>query len=901
MVLCSTLSAISSMTTETARLPLHLQPRHYDLQYHAIDLVHHTFTGRVTIHGKALRTIPERVSILLHALELQLTKATLVRKEDPSVAWQAEEFRCNVRQQTCEIVFSASLTAHEDYELLIDFHGVLNDKMHGFYRSSYTALDGSTITMATTQFEATDARRAFPCFDEPAIKATFQLTVTIPAHLQCISNTPMAATSTNYNGLSKLLYKTIQFQITPLMSTYLLAWVIGRFDGVSTTSRHIVTTVYTVEGKATQGQFCLQVASKCLDYYQDLFQISYPLTKSDLLAIPDFAAGAMENWGCVTYREAKILVDPIQTSESTKRAIARTVCHELAHQWFGNLVTMDWWTQLYLKEGVARFMEFVALEHLFPEWLVWVEFVQGVMGLALSLDSMKSSHPVEVPVNHPDEITEIFDAISYAKGASIIRMISSYIGMEVFMKGMRLYLQRHAYGNAVTADLWRAMEEVSDVPVSDFMMPWTAEVGFPLVQIAEDGSIQTCRFMGGGPEMLKEGEASQWPIPVTARVEGMDEMQGPWVLHGPDGDDSMELSQQINQWDSAGKWFKLNVDQTGFFRVAYSRQQWERLAKVMDPQTSPLSTTDRLGLLSDCFAAGKAGYFAIVDALTLVTKFGEHEMAEYAVWQELSENMVSLISIYRSEGFFPKFQKFIARLCSRQLESLGWDSEPGENARTGTLRARVIGLMGLSGDTGVMKKAYEVFSAYTSDPKGSPIPGDLQGAIFRCALRYEEKTVFDGLRKIYEGPGASPEEKRECLMVMGKVKDTELRQKMMDYVFWSGFVRLQDITFALSSLATSDDDGGVAVWNFFQLNYAELSTKIGMGSNTWSACVGLSVSGLTTIEAANEVEAFFEKHPAGSATRRLEQGLEVVRSKIMRRERDREALTIFLDNLFPDT
>jgi aminopeptidase N len=209
--------------------------------------------------------------------------------------------------------------------------------------------------------------------------------------------------------------------------------------------------------------------------------------------------------------------------------------------------------------------------------------------------------------------------------------------------------------------------------------------------------------------------------------------------------------------------------------------------------------------------------------------------------------------------------------------------------------------MGLTGDKGVMKKAYEVFSVHRSDPNGSPIPGDLQGAIFRCALRYEEMAVFDGLREIYEGPGASPEEKRECLMVMGKVKDTVLRQKMMDYVFWSGFVRLQDITFALSSLATSDDDGGIAVWNFFKSNYAELSTKIGKGSNTWSACVGLSVSGLTTIEAANEVEAFFEKHPAGSASRRLEQGLEVVRTKIMRRERDREALTTFLDDLFPDT
>ena len=615
--------------TETARIPVLLRPTHYDLQYRAIDFVQYTFTGRVTMHGTAVQTTQdERISIPVHALELQLTQATLVRKSGDRPSIQAEEFRYHVKQQTCDIVFSTSLIAHEEYELIMDFQGILNDQMHGFYRSSYTALDGSTVTMGTTQFEATDARRAFPCLDEPAHKATFQLTVTIPAHLQCISNTPMAATYTKYDDQTKQLYKSIQFQTTPLMSTYLLAWVMGRFDGVSTTLHQIVTTVYTVEGKAAQGLFCLNVASKCLAYYQDLFQIPYPLTKSDLLAIPDFAAGAMENWGCVTYREAKILVDPLVTSESTKRAIARTVCHELAHQWFGNLVTMDWWTQLYLKEGVARFMEFVALEHLFPEWNAWVEFVQGVMGLALSLDCMKSSHPVEVQVNHPDEITEIFDAISYAKGASIIRMISSFIGMDVFMKGMRLYLQRHAYGNAVTADLWRALEEVSDVPIHDFMMPWTKEVGFPIVQIADDGSVQTCRFLGGGPETPEEGESARWPIPVTARVEGMEQtIQGPWVLHGPDGDASLELSNQIKEWNGAGKWFKLNVEQTGFFRVAYPRQQWERLARVMDPQTSSLSTTDRLGLISDCFAAGKAGYFSVVDALTLVANFGEHETA----------------------------------------------------------------------------------------------------------------------------------------------------------------------------------------------------------------------------------------------------------------------------------
>jgi aminopeptidase N len=326
----------------------------------------------------------------------------------------------------------------------------------------------------------------------------------------------------------------------------------------------------------------------------------------------------------VTYREAKILVKPNSTSESMKRGIARTVCHELAHQWFGNLVTMEWWTQLWLKEGVARYMEFIGIDSLFPEWDAWTEFVQSVYGLALSLDAMESSHAVEVVVQSADEINEIFDAISYAKGASIIRMISTHLGMDTFMEGMRLYLSRHAYGNAVTNDLWRALEEASGFPVVEFMKPWTLEVGYPILLLSDDSSMTATRFLGSGPD---EGTSTRWPIPVTAKVEGLDEIQGPWVVNGLDGEQTEKhLREMLAEWSASGKWFKLNIDQTAFFRTAYTKAQWQRLAHVMSPG-GPLSVTDRLGLISDSFAAGKAGYSLIVDSLALVERFGEHETA----------------------------------------------------------------------------------------------------------------------------------------------------------------------------------------------------------------------------------------------------------------------------------
>lgn len=316
------------------------------------------------------------------------------------------------------------------------------------------------------------------------------------------------------------------------------------------------------------------------------------------------------------------------TSETTKRSIARTVCHELAHQWFGNLVSIEFWTELWLKEGVARFMEFVGIDSIFPEWNAWTEFVQSVYGLAQSLDAMKSSHPVEVEVTHSEEIDEIFDAISYAKGASLIRMISSYIGFDVFMAGMKNYLNTHAYGNTTTVMLWKALEEASGSPVVELMSPWTSQVGFPALILPEsDGQIETPRFLASGPGNDDSGADPQvWPIPVTAFVEGSNEIQGPWVINGPSGDDSAVLLEQIRAWTSEGKWFKLNVDQTGFYRVVYTKEQWNALGQIMSPD-GPLPLTDRLGLLSDSFAAGRAGYASIVDSLLLVQHFGEHDIA----------------------------------------------------------------------------------------------------------------------------------------------------------------------------------------------------------------------------------------------------------------------------------
>jgi puromycin-sensitive aminopeptidase len=626
-----------------------------------------------------------------------------------------------------------------------------------------------------------------------------------------------------------------------------------------------------------------------------------------------------------------VLVKPNVTSENTKRGIARTICHELAHQWFGNLVTMEWWTQLYLNEGMARFMEFVAIDQLFPDWSAWTEFVQSVYGTAMALDAMKTSHPVEVEVHHPAEIDSIFDAISYAKGASIIRMIASYIGMDIFFQGMRTYLTRHAYGNTVTNDLWIALEEVSNKPIVEFMAPWTQYMGYPILEISNDRNIKLDRFLADGPECNENCNTTNpplvpWYVPVTVKVEGIDEIQGPWIINGTSCggvvDQSEQLQTKIKEWSALGKWFKLNVDQTAFFRVKYNPQQWQRLAYVMGPDSS-LSTTDRLGLISDCFAAGKAGYSPITDAFMLVEKFGEHETAgtltiastlllnvvnlcshkvstfpffldtDYAVWQELSDNLSSLASLYRSERFYGKFQSFLSRLYTRQMDKLGWEPKPNERGRVGTLRATVISMMGKSGNERIAQKSFELFKACHDDPDGASLSGDLRESIYRCAMRYDEEFVFNTLKDIYEN-SSFPEEQRDCLAIMGCVRDPSRHAAMLEYVFNSGMVRLQDISIPLSSLASVSDEGGRATWEYFQRNVDKLQNELNSGP-LWPVCVGICCLGITTLSGADEVENFFDNHlrPVGSASKRLSQALEVIRTKAHRRDRDRNTVDVY--------
>ena len=510
-----------------------------------------------------------------------------------------------------------------DVVLAVDFKATMNNFMCGFYRSKYksvapasenTPKEGDHHLMFSTQFESCDARRALPCFDEPNLKATFDFEIEIPTGLTAISNMPVKSTRPGTAGRT-----FVEFEKTPIMSTYLLAFAFGDFDYLEASTerqyngKNIPVRVYTTRGLQDQGQWGLEHTHKIVDYYSEIFGIDYPLPKVDVLAVHEFTQGAMENWGLITYRTTAILFDEKNSDDRYRNRIAYVVAHELAHQWFGNLVTMDWWSELWLNEGFATWVGWVATDHLHPEWDVWSQFLVESLQPAFRLDSMRASHPIEVPVRDAMEVEQIFDAISYLKGSSIIRMLSSYLGVEIFLKGISAYLKKHAYSNATTNDLWAALSEASGKDVNSFMDPWIRKIGFPVLTVSEEPSPQGCeigirqsRFLVTGDVKPEEDETLWWiPLGIKKSLEAS----------APDATALLSKSDTVR--DLNEEFYKLNANMTGFYRTNYPPERLSKLGTVREK----LTIQDRIGLIGDAAALAIAGNGTSAGLLSLVAEF----------------------------------------------------------------------------------------------------------------------------------------------------------------------------------------------------------------------------------------------------------------------------------------
>ena len=851
-------------------LPETARPSKYRIKLQP-DLKNFTFDGEQSVD---LLILEATSTIVLNSIDLEISNTTLHAN---GTTLTSKSVTIDKDAETATLEFGETIQPG-DARLEMVFTGGLNDKLMGFYRSEYTSQDGETRYLATTQFEPTDARRAFPCWDEPAKKATFEVTLVFSDEYQAVSNTPVVEEAVPGPGL-----KSVRFAETPIMSTYLLVFIVGNLTSIKERADGGTTVgVWTTPGKEDQASFALDTSVKLLSYFNEYFGIPYPLPKLDHIAIPDFAAGAMENWGAVTYRETALLVDPDNSSAGTRQRVAEVIAHEMAHMWFGDLVTMEWWDDLWLNESFASWMGNKAVDWLFPEWEMWTQFVNMDTNRALSLDGLKNSHPIEQAVKNPAEVSQLFDAISYSKGASVIRMLENFLGEESFRKGLNRYLSSHMYDNARTEDLWSALETESGRPVTAIMDSWVKQMGYPVLQVESDrtGGQTTLsvtqerfvydRFLGDG-EPDSDSDNEVWRVPVSAS-QGSEE-SAVTVMDG--------RQTQIDVPGSGDGWVKLNPLQTGFFRVNYSTEDWQRLVPAIE--SLELHATDRLGVQNDAYALSRAGLLPVTQFLSLAQAYKNEDDA--SVWSDLASNLRDIEQLISDEAIHPAYQGFAREIFGPAARKIGWEPKSGEGHLDALLRSTVLSQAGSYHDPDVTAQASERFQKYLQDRE--TLAPNLRGVVFALAAQSGGKDVYDQIWGL-EGETDLAEEKIRLLMSLTRFQRPELLNSTLADSL-SAKVRSQDSITLVAGVAANPKGRDLA-WEFVKDNWAEFDRRYGGGGFGLMRLVSIC-SHFNSQEKADEVDSFFAEHPAPAAERTIRQALERVRLNIKWLEQNRQELT----------
>ncbi|XP_051137190.1 aminopeptidase M1 [Andrographis paniculata] len=835
------------------RLPKFAVPKRYDLRLKP-DLVACKFAGVV---GISVDVVADTRFLVFNAAELSLNNKSVTFASGSKVV-EPVTVELYEADEIAVVEFKDSLPMGVGI-LNIEFDGVLNDRMKGFYRSTYE-YNGQKKNMAVTQFEPADARRCFPCWDEPAFKATFKITLEVPTELVALSNMPVIEEKINGD------LKTVSYQESPVMSSYLVAIVVGLFDYVEDhTPDGIKVRVYCQVGKTSQGKFSLDVAVKTLGLYKKYFEVPYPLPKLDMIAIPDFAAGAMENYGLVTYRETALLYDDKYSAAANKQRVAVVVAHELAHQWFGNLVTMEWWTHLWLNEGFATWVSYLAVDSLFPDWQVWTQFLdESTEGLRL--DGLAESHPIEVDINHAGEIDEIFDAISYRKGASVIRMLQSYLGAECFQRALATYIKRYAWSNAKTQDLWSVLEEESGEPVNELMKSWTKQKGYPVVTVkAKD---QTLEFEQA--QFLLSGSSGdgQWVVPVTLCCGSYDTRKSFLLQSKSEAHDVKEVLGSVTS--SGRPWIKVNVDQTGFFRVKYDEDLSARLRDAIESKS--MSTNDKYGILDDYYSLSMACQQPLSTLLALMGSFREE--IDYTVLSNLIgiASKVARIVADAAPELLGDLKLFFINLFQNSAGRLGWDPKQGESHLDAMLRGELLTALASFGDEETLNEADRRFRIFLDDKNTSVLPPDLRRAVYVAVVLNANKSNrfgYDSLLKLYRETDLS-QEKTRILASLPSCRDPEIIDEFLNFLL-SSEVRSQDAVYGLSVSREARE----TAWNWLKHNWDVICKTYGAGFLI-TRYVSAVVSPFTSYEKAAEIEQFFESRKKPYMARTLRQSIERV-------------------------
>jgi len=861
-------------------LPKTFKPVNYDISLYDLELGgKYSYQGTVKIQGHIAEANCKE--IILNANQIKLNSASLAGQKSTDVKYDE-------KAQRATIAFSDGFQPAEDAVLEIQFSGTMNNDMAGFYRSKYkpavtpspaVPTDGQYHYMFSTQFESCAARMAFPCFDEPNLKATFDVELEIPEELTALSNMPEKGTRPTKNGR-----KMVSFERSPIMSSYLLAWAFGDFEYVEDFTRrkyngkNLPVRVYTTRGLKEKGRFALEHAHQITDLFSDVFQIEYPLPKVDLLAVHEFSHGAMENWGLITYRTTAVLYDEKTSDANFKIRVSYVVAHELAHQWFGNLVTMDWWSELWLNEGFATWVGFYAIDHIHPEWQVWSQFITDSTQKAMALDGLRASHPIEVPLRDALGVEQVFDAISYLKGSSTIRMLANHLGNETFLNGVADYLKAHAYGNATTDDLWRALKKASGQDVKSFMDVWIRTIGFPVVTITEEPgqiNIQQRRYLSTG-DVKSEEDKTLWWVPLGLKTAGAGAKQATTAL--------AVREDTIRDIDES--FYKLNADSTGFYRTNYPPDRLVKLGAARDKLSGP----DCIGLVADAAALAVSGEATSAGLLSLLAEFQQEQDPQ--VWTQILLSLANVRSTFgTNEAVSTGLKKFTLKLVASAVEKVGWDFAPNENLLAGKLRAMLIGTAGGAGHQPTTAKANEVFAAYISGNKDALHPS-LRLPVFRLAIENGGESAFEAIKNEYMTT-TTIDGREICLVAMGRVQTPELARKFLDFQMTED-VAIQDFHSGAGALSMNVKTRE-ELWRYMKTNWKTVYGKMSGNSVVVARYLKVALGNFSDMETEKDIADFFKDKDTAGYDRGLVEIADTIRTNASYRQRDEKVILEWLE------
>jgi aminopeptidase N len=849
---------LAALPASAQRLPTIVTPSHYDLAF-VVDLTHERFEGTETIRVQVAEPTP---NVVLNAAEIQFREVTI----GTGAAAQDATVTLDEANQTATLTVPKPL-AKGATEIHARFSGILNSQLRGFYISK-TKLR----KYAVTQFESTDARRAFPCFDEPAFKATFAVTLTVDRGDTAISNGKVLS---DVPGPA-ITQHTIKFSTTPNMSSYLVAMTVGDFKCLDGAADNIPIRICATPDKRDLGRVALESAQQILQFYNAYYSITYPFGKLDVVAVPDFAAGAMENTGAIFYRETDLLAEAKSASVDTRKEIASILAHEMAHQWFGDLVTMQWWDDIWLNEGFATWMANKPLAAAHPKWNVDVDEAQENQ-TALALDSLKSTRPIHSDVTTPAQIDEAFDAIAYQKGAAVLRMVESYVGAETFKKGINAYLQAHAYGNATSEDFSKSIAAISGKPVERILPTFVNQPGVPLLDVSiacannqTAVTLKQQRFFVDASHT----EGGRWQIPICVKVPGRATATCEVMT---------EESRTLNIAGACAPWVFANAGAHGYYRTAYPSE----VLKAMAPRVeTDLTAPERLSLLDDEWALVRAERHGVSDYLTLAS--GHAREHNSGVLEEVGRRLGFVHDYLTSDATRTRFETFTRALLRPLFDEIGFTSAPSDTDDRRSLRATVIASLGIVGrDPDVVARARAALDRALSG--SAPLEPTQAGAIVTTAAIHGDAALFDALAAAAE-KAAGPEEHYRYLYALGDFREPALIDRALKLAL-TPQLRSQDTALYLAHFFGNPEARSRAL-SFVTGNWAALEPKVTIFGGDTNLI--RSMSAFCDAGSRDQTAAFFAEHKLPAAARTLEQTLEQITNCIGLREKQTPAVGAWL-------